>query len=129
MRKPNCLGSFCLMLLHVMVLSLVFPAKYMHLVWVAPQLWQDTCFPQNVESLLKPFFVYSLGSLLTTTVMGEDQVQLSQLPQYFFHFEGKFCRLHCIFSAPFPICYYGRLCTFHQWVHRVMQHLEKSCFT
>ena len=43
---------------------------------------------------------------------------------YFFHFEGRFCRLHCIFHVPFLNCYYGRLCTFHQWVHRVAQHLE-----
>ena len=43
---------------------------------------------------------------------------------YFFHFEGKFCGLHCIFCVPFSTCYYGRL-----WVHRVAQHLEQSCFT
>ena len=48
---------------------------------------------------------------------------------YFFHFEGRFCCLHSIISDPFPTCYYGRLRTFHKWVHGVAQHLEKSCNT
>ena len=30
----------------------------MRLVWVAPQLWRDDCFPQNDEFLPKLFFVY-----------------------------------------------------------------------
>ena len=38
-------------------------------------------FPQNDESLLKSLFIYSLWSLLTTTVVGEDQVWHSLLPQ------------------------------------------------
>ena len=53
----------------------------MHLVWVAPQQWWDVYFPKNDQSLLKSFFVYSMWSLLTTTVVGEDQIRLSQLPQ------------------------------------------------
>ena len=47
---------------------------------------------------------------------------------YFFHFEGRFCRLHCILGVPSLTCYYGRFCTFYKWLHRVAQHLEKSCF-
>ena len=90
----------------------------MHLVWVAPQLWRDACFPQNDEL----FFVYYLWSLMT----GSPSCHRSD---YFFHFEGRFCCLQCIISVSFPMCYYAKLCTFHEWVHGVVYHLEKLCFT
>ena len=103
----------------------------MHLVWVEPQLWRDVYFPENDESLPKPFSFILCGlfwppPLWVKTKSGSPSCHRTD---YFFHFEGRFCHLHCIFHALFLTCYYGRLCTFHKWVHRVKQHLEQSCFT
>ena len=53
---------------------------------------------------------------------------------YFFHFEGRFCRFHSIFSVQFPTCYHGRLCTFTSgstephsiWKSRALPNLNSS---
>ena len=132
MRKPNCLGSIWLMSLHVIVLSLVFS----HLVH-APCLGLRhsygktlaflkimNLFRNHSSFILCGFFQPPL--LWVKTKSGSPSCHRAD---YFFHFEGRFCRLHCMFRVPFSTCYYGRLCTFHQWVHRVTQHLEQSCFT
>ena len=53
---------------------------------------------------------------------------------YFFHFEGRFCRLHCIFSVPFWTCYYGGYALFTSgstesrsiWKSRALPYLNFS---
>ena len=74
----------------------------MHLVWVAPQLWWDVFFPQNDESLLKPFFVYSCGlfwppSLWVKTKSGSPSCHRAG---YLFHFERRLWCLHAFNFRP-----------------------------
>ena len=84
-----------------MVLSLVFS----NLVY-APCLGCATamvCFPQNDESLPKQFFVYFLWSPFTTTIVGETKSGSPSCHRadYFYSFEGRFCRLRCKFTSHF----------------------------
>ena len=102
----------------------------MNLAWVVTQLRWYAAFPQNDESLRKPFFVYSLWSLLPTTVVGGDQIRLSQLPEPITSFilredsavSTAYFTLHFL-----PVIMAG--CALFTSGSTVAQHLEKSCFT
>ena len=131
MGKLNFFGSMCLRFLHVTALSFALS----HLVH-APCFLCPTAVAKGLTS--SRWWISSDTIFLLFAVDSLDHQRCGCRPRpaflfasanYFFHPEGWFCILDSYFCLPFPTGYHRRLGVLHQWVTRVMQHLEESRFS